>query len=520
MTHDVDAAPGSGVVDGVPVTFAGRPGPVSGGLLFRVGWSDEPLARAGITHLIEHLALYGRSDLSSHHNATTGEWITHFHAAGTEAEVVAALSGTCAALRELPIGRIETEKEILRTEAAGRSPGPRERHLLERYGARGPGLAGYGGFGLSAITAEDVRDWVGKWFVTGNAAAWIIGSAIPPNLDLRLPEGPRRPMPASSDLLPRTPAYFRGRPGGVLLDAVVPRSAAASLFAKVATRALFRALREQGGYSYTAQCEYEPIGPDSARITMYADALEDAQAAATGGLVDVLVALRGGSIEAKDLSAGQEAARVALDDPFLAAGMLPERAMNELIGGRHQDAAVMQRETDAVTIHDVAAVAQAVWDDALIQIPEGALDWAGFTAVSGWSTAEITGRAFPSLDQGVPELVLGDEGVMLRHAGGRVTVRFEDCVAMEIWPDGARTLIGSDGFVVHMEPTLHEGLDVDTIAALDAAVESRKHLPRPARPSEQIPQPPPPPANRSGRSRRRAWGWLGSRGHATPGGDL
>jgi predicted Zn-dependent peptidase len=515
MSRGADAATGSEVVNGVPVVFADRPGAVSGGLLFRVGWSDEPLARAGLTHLIEHLALHGRHDLSGHHNATTGEWITHFHATGSEAEVVAALSGTCAALRELPLGRIETEKEILRTEAAGRSLGPRERHLLERYGARGPGLAGYGGFGLSAITAEDVRDWVSEWFVTGNAAVWITAAAIPPNLDLRLPEGARRPTPVWTDLLTDTPAYFRGNPGGVVLDAVVPRSAAASLFAKVATRALFRSLREQGGYSYAAQCEYEPIGADSARVTMYADALENAQAAATGGLVDVLAALRGGAIDANDLVANQEATRLALDDPFLGAAMLPGLAMNALVGGNYQDAAELQRESDAVTIADLAAVAQAVWDDALVQIPEGALDWAGFAAVPNWSTTDITGRAFRSLEQPGGELVIGDEGVMMRNAGGRITVRFEDCVALETWPDGARTLIGSDGFVVHIEPTMHEGFEVDTVARVDAAVAPRNHLPRPARSPEQIPQPPAPPANPSGRSRRRPWRWAGSNANAS-----
>lgn len=514
MSRRAEAPTGSGVVNGVPVLFAHRPGPVSGGLLFRVGWSDEPLARAGLTHLVEHLALHGRHDVSGHHNAATGESITHFHATGTEAEVVAALSGTCAALRELPLGRMETEKEILRTEAAGRSFGALDRHRLERYGARGPGLAGFEGFGLSAITADDVGDWVSEWFVTGNAVMWITGAGIPPDLDLRLPPGPRRPVPDWTEPLITTPAFCRGNPGGVLLDAVVPRSAAASLFAKVASRALFRALREEGGYSYTAQCEYERIGPDSARITMYADALEDAQAAVVGGLVDVLAALRGGAVDANDLLASQEAARLALDDPFLGATMLPGVAMNALVGGEHRDAAELQREGDTVTVADLAAVAQAVWDDALVQIPEGTLDWAGFAAVPTRSTAQITGRSFPSLDQAGGELVIGDDGVMMRGAEGRITVRFEDCVALETWPDGARTLIGCGGFVVYIEPTMHEDLDLETIARVDAAVASRNHLPRPARPPEQIPQRPPPPASPAGRTRRRGWRWWGSNGDA------
>ena len=244
---------------------------------------------------------------------------------------------------------------------------------------------------------------------------------------------------------------------------------------------------------------------------MYADALEEAQAAAVGGLVDVLAALRGGAVDANELLVSQEAARLALDEPFIAATMLPGVALNTLVGGEQRDAAELKRESDAVTISDIVAVAQSVWDDALIQIPEGALDWAGFAAVPTRSTTEIVGRSFPSLDRGGVELVIGDDGVMTQGPEGRITVRFEDCVAMETWPDGARTLIGSDGFVVAMEPTLHGGLSLEWIEQVDAAVAAANHLPRPPRAPEQIPQPPPPAANSSGRTPHR---WWRSKGHA------
>ena len=44
-------------IDGIPV-LATPDGPVAAGITFRVGYADETLARHGITHLTEHLALY------------------------------------------------------------------------------------------------------------------------------------------------------------------------------------------------------------------------------------------------------------------------------------------------------------------------------------------------------------------------------------------------------------------------------------------------------------------------------
>src|SRR4051794_3633681 len=91
------------------------------GLAFRVGRADETLARGGITHLVEHLALHGHGLTDYHFNGSTGAIVTHFHMQGSEADVVAYLTGVCRALASLPLERLETEKSILRTESAGKS---------------------------------------------------------------------------------------------------------------------------------------------------------------------------------------------------------------------------------------------------------------------------------------------------------------------------------------------------------------------------------------------------------------
>lgn len=149
-------------VDGVPAVAAKRSGPLTAGLVFRVGRADETLATAGITHLVEHLALH-RFGVGEHHfNGATGADHTYFEMAGSEAEVVAFLAGVCASLGDLPMERLETEKSVLRTEEARRGGGGLlSRH---RYGAQGYGLTDYLELGVPRLGPAEVAHWARTWF--------------------------------------------------------------------------------------------------------------------------------------------------------------------------------------------------------------------------------------------------------------------------------------------------------------------------------------------------------------------
>ncbi|WP_307818659.1 hypothetical protein [Streptomyces sp. MBT62] len=159
-------------VDGIPTLFAYAPGPLRAGLVFRVGIADETLARAGVTHLVEHLALYRQGLADYHFNGATKAAFTHFHVEGAEHEIVDYLHGVCASLADLPMERLETEKEILRTEESRREPGQLP---LWRYGAQGYGLVSYPEWGVRGLRPEDVRHWTETWFTGGNAVLWIAG---------------------------------------------------------------------------------------------------------------------------------------------------------------------------------------------------------------------------------------------------------------------------------------------------------------------------------------------------------
>jgi hypothetical protein len=427
---------------------------------------------------------------------------------GAEHEVVTYLTGVCASLADLPMDRLETEKEILRTEASRREVGQLP---LWRYGAQGHGLVSYPEWGVRNLGAEDLRHWARTWFTQGNAVLWIAGEYLPAGLSLKLPAGERRPTPAVTSALPDTPAYFSDGTGGVLLDAVVTDTTAARLYAGVLERELSRALRQEGGYSYTAATDYTSRRDGFALVTAFADALPDRQDAVLGGFVDVLAALQWGRITQADLDAVRSRADTALTVPEAAARRLPGMAEDLLAGRLPRTLDELRAELWAATPAQLHAVAVEAAGTALLQVPAGhSADWAGYTAAPTSSPYAVTGRRFESVGAGGEALVVGHEGVSLvgRARDGvqrAATVLHRSCAAVLSWPDGGRRLIGTDGICVDVEPALY-GVDAHTMAVIDAAVPPSAVVRLP--PRQQRPGPKPagaaPGTNGEGRAPERA----------------
>ncbi|MFF8425531.1 M16 family metallopeptidase [Streptomyces sp. NPDC016566] len=485
----LDGLIGHATVQGVPVLHAPRPGDVSAGLFFRVGRADETLSTSGVTHLVEHLALHRLGVSDVHYNGATANTYTHFHVTGDEDEVVTYLNDLCAALRDLPLDRLETEKEILRTESAGRANGPDSQMAMWRYGAQGYGLISYDELGTRSLTADQVQQWAETRFTRDNAVLWITSDHVPDGLDLTLPAGRRIPVPAASDALPVTPAYIRGDDGHVVFDSVLRRSTAAAVFAEVLGRALFRDLRQEGGYSYTAEAHYSPRDADFATLTAYADALPEKQDAVVGAFVDTLAGLRAGRIEQAELDSVRSKLLKRYDTPDLGAAKLPSDALSLLLGHGILSPEQHKAELEAVTVADLREIAREAWDGGLFQVPARGADWAGFTLAPQYSSSAVTGTRHLSLENDDVTLVIGAEGVSLLLPGGPVTVRYDACVAMTTRPDGARFLTGLDGFRVAVEPTLFRDVTAERIAVLDAAVPPAAVVPLGARDPERIPQP-------------------------------
>lgn len=481
-------------VDGVPVVHARRAGVMTASLGFRVGARDEPLHLRGITHVVEHLALHRFDALAQHRNGRVNGVSTEFVVAGREEHVVDFLNGVCAALRDLPLHRLDVEKTVLRTEAQSRSAVADLPLAHARYGSGGPARERVEEFALDRLDADDVTAWVAEWFVAENAVLWISTDDLPAGLDLRLRSGRRRPLEPVAPLDRPRPLSVPGPPRLVMADALVPRSTAALLAAELMRVVLFRELRLEGGLSYTAHAEYEPVDADRARLVVLADAIDENQGAVTGAVVDALAALRAGRIEERDLTAARDAALDRLEsqrEPGVGA-MLAAHLL--LFGDEILTVDQYVDEVAAVTDDELVAVIRAFWGDAIWMSPDGALDWIGATAVS-YAADAVDGREFAYL--GAPErLVVGPDGVSWVAPDRTLTVRADACEALVVAGDGGRMLIGADGVSIVVEPTLLERFGDAELAEIDALVPEKLRLPAPARPPEQLPVPPAVPSRR------------------------
>ncbi|MFI1993333.1 M16 family metallopeptidase [Actinoplanes sp. NPDC020271] len=479
-------------VDGVPTLLAPTTGPMHAGLAFRVGLADEPLVKRGITHLVEHLALHSFGVADYHYNGATGVEHTYFHMRGAEADIVKFLNGVCAGLSDLPMQRLPVEKEILRTEENGRAEGATDGLPLWRYGARDYGMPAYPEWGLTGLTPDDLRAWVAHWFTKQNAALWIAGPDVPAGLQLTLPDGERRPAPAPSSALPVRPAFFQGPANVVAWDAVVPRRPAASVFAGVLERALFRSLRQESGLSYTVQTDYDPRGDGTAVLTALADALPERQEAVLGGFLDVLAAVRAGRVDPAEVTAvvNQHCEDFTRADE--AGARLPGMAFGLLAGREPQSLETVLAELRAITPGDVAEVGRAAVADGLLMTPgPTAPEWAGYVPAPERSAEAVHGTSYPSLERPDRHLIAGEDGVSAVDPENLVTVRFDRCSGVLAWPDGARRFIGHDGIQVHVEPTLFANGHA-VVTALDTRVSPELRIAMPARDPSRIPAPRPP----------------------------
>ncbi|MEU4693297.1 insulinase family protein [Actinoplanes sp. NPDC023714] len=464
-------------VDGVPAVLAPVTGEMHAGLVFRVGVADEPLVRRGVTHLVEHLAVHGLGDTGSHVSSSTGVEHTFFHVRGSAARIATFLNGVCAALRDLPAGRIDAEKDVLRAESAGRTPEPRS---MWRHGARDYGMPSFGERGLDGLAAEDLHAWIAHYFTRENAALWVAGDEVPPGLRLDLPEGVRQPAPVPSSALPVTPAWFAAHGEELAWDTVVRREARAAVFANVLERRLARDL------GCEVRTEYEPRASRTARIT----AVVPDGGASVDGLTGVLAAMRDGRIEASDVSTVVELTCEGLRESEGRGRRLPGQAFNVLAGRgvRGVDEAIA--EVRSITVDDVAEVSAAAYGAGLLMAPVGTVSGPdGWTAAPGSSASAVSGRTRRARRNRTRRLVHGEDGVSLLDGDAIRTVRYDACAAVLAWPDGGRRLIGHDAIAVPVEPALYRDGDA-AVADIDARTPAALRVAMPPRDPDTIPQAP------------------------------
>jgi len=483
--------------DVVPVELLTAPtsGKARSGLFFRVGMSDEDFGNHGITHLIEHLAFQGRLDGSVHTNGLTTDLYSGFVAEGTPAEVADFLRRIVANLAELPLDRLEKEKAILKTEETRRG-GPTGEARNVRHGVQDFGLPGVTEAGLDRLGAAEVTDWVGRYFTAGNAVAFVIGVPEEDWPDLKLPPGPPRPprAPSLNPAVTPLPRFYPFRSNGVVVDAIVPRSAAVGVFAELAGTRFLHELRDVDAVSYSLGVSVEAVGAAVSRWTAVADTAPDNGPAVVGSLIDALTALGAGRFSPDEFAAARAAALADFDHDDAPARLIMTRVLDRLLGREAESLDAMRARYQAVTAEAVAACARQVWQQALWVAPVDSLAWAGLEPTNFFAEP-VVGHEFAAIGFD-DRIVVSDEGVTLAvPGGGSRTVRYASCAGVLAYPDGRRDLIALSGSQIVIEPTLFEGMTGALTAALiDAHVPAERLIPQPARRPSAIPSPPVPDA--------------------------
>jgi len=431
--------------------------------------ADLPLVQHGWLHLLEHSALHGEDLIRRPVNGQAGLLHTAFHVQGSPTDVSAFLTRLCAWLADPRLDALEHERRVLRAEATQRPQTPLSRHLLWRYGARGPGLAGYDEFGLFTANPDQLRNLAVEVFTSGNAALALSG-APPAGLNLPLACGERRRTQAAIPWAQGYPAGFTDPVGGVAVSGTVVRSVAATALSRLLARSLHSNIRDWAGVGYSAWSRYEPVDADTAVVAAGIDVLPEGR----DRLVDMVWAIiedfARGAVSTDDIRNDAQRSVVEMrdDDRNL---WLPLLAAREtLLGQPPPDAAQLEAEILAVDYPAIRAAGIAFRDSLLLGVDPGvargptSLRWLDTIADS----EPVQGRDFTPVDYPVnrSSLTIGDSRAQLTSGMARLTVAVPDIAAALVFPDGARALVRDDGYQLRVEPTMwRDGRDA--IALID-----------------------------------------------------
>ncbi|GAA4679273.1 peptidase M16 family protein [Frondihabitans cladoniiphilus] len=275
--------------NGILVRSASVPGRCFGALTFGVGTRDEPVALAGITHLVLHL-IEAEMGSDAAFRAQIDENTLDFTTSGTAAQVTAALRRVAAIIGGLGgVGKSEIarQKHLMHVEEPGSYSSPGFDSATYRFGLDDLGVPAFGFPTLESLTKKDVLAWAGSWLTAENAAV-AITKPVGATFDLDLPSGPVpiRRAPISTG---ETPALVPCNLAGARLSLVVDAASAEQL-GEAIRAALKRRLSDEAGLVYSVDLATIPMDVSSTEIVFAIAPLEvdlpEAVRAAVLGLRD------------------------------------------------------------------------------------------------------------------------------------------------------------------------------------------------------------------------------------------
>lgn len=440
---------------GVPLYWEPGPEPATGALLFRAGEADEPPARRGQSHLVEHLALHrlGRREFST--NGFVDLLETGFYACGTTAEVSAFLHDVTVSLSEPTQERFETELDVLRTEASQDGGDFLSRTLHLRFGSRGFGVVHLQELGLRWMRPQDVEGWRAERFTAGNAVAWML-SPQPPEIDLLLPAGERHPVPRAEPLPGlRFPAWIDSGTGGVAATMVAERSWALPVALNVASERLFDRLRDDRGIVYSVDGSSVPLAADTTHVSIGADCLDERAGEVALELVAILEQIAAHGPTAEELEQlRRHADRPDGDDRRRTLARLAYAAEESLLGSEAPSPEEVETQRAAVTAEEAGDALAAALESMILVVPAGSESPRGDLHRLEREAEPIEAPAVKArFWRQADDLRIGDAGIQLVDAdGSRITIPADEIAFVVRTRDDDRTVHGIDGSYLTINP--------------------------------------------------------------------
>jgi zinc protease len=447
---------------GMPVFHVPSEGPNQAALMFRVGTGDEGGADAGITHLVEHLALVPFGQRAYSYNAIVDSMRTVFLVAGSGDECAEHLAAVCRNLAALPLDRLETEARVLRDEASRRLPSAVDHHGWLRWGLRGPGRDFAPEYGLWRLGAAEIGNWSSQQFTVDNAALVWVGSRVP-SIDFALPVGQARPLPELVDLVAGR-VWAVGADNGVATSFRVPRTTSAAAGQRILGRRLQQRLRYESGLSYEVHVHYQPLSSREAFSTIAASCSTADAEAVRQFVLETTNEMAAVGPDDEELDADREAMRRALAHPQAQQADADRRAFQALLGASDETAQQQQVELDAVTADEVrVALSEAMRTLVLTQPgtlapPVAGLDpYPNVIAVQqpeGERFYAAAEKAF-AISWSLPALVISETGlgIDVPEAEG-AWIPWNEVAVAAYGPDGAVSVVHESGSAISIVPSV------------------------------------------------------------------
>ncbi|MHA7283432.1 peptidase M16 family protein [Arthrobacter sp. TMS2-4] len=260
---------------GISSYWLDEAGMCAGTLIFGVGFRNEPVGLAGVTHLVEHLVLRRVHPTTVRHGGVVDTNTTQFHAFGSPdgvADFLNRVADVITGFADLTDQDLALEKATIRAENPWAYRRLSAGLLTNRFGAEGPGIGQFGAPATTGFSREEAIEWTRTWFTRHNAAVTFSGH-LPDELDLQLPPGKPTVRTEPTPLI-TVPTLVLSEKAGVALSLIVPLRHAGLL-----ADALVYELRERLGHDQGLIYSVEPImtvlGSDSVQLELVLDPIEE-----------------------------------------------------------------------------------------------------------------------------------------------------------------------------------------------------------------------------------------------------